>query len=92
MRLLIRRKHDPFAGSWALPGGFKNNKESSLDCAFRELTEETNVRVAEKVLRGSIVQTKLFDDPNRGMGIPRNTLAVHIRIDLNFDNKKDLIL
>lgn len=83
--LLIKRKHAPGRNTWALPGGFKNNNETSLDCAFRELTEETNVRVAEKVLRGSVVSTKLFDDPTRGMGIPRNTLAVHIRINLNPD-------
>lgn len=85
--LLIKRKHAPGRNTWALPGGFKNNTETSIDCAFRELIEETNVRVAEKVLRGSVVSTKLFDDPKRGMGIPRNALAVHIRIDLNADGK-----
>lgn len=83
--LLIERKFAPGAGAWALPGGFKNRNESFLDCAIRELQEETNVRVPEKVLRGSIVKTELFDSPKRSFGIPRNTLAVHMRISANPD-------
>jgi bifunctional NMN adenylyltransferase/nudix hydrolase len=83
--LLIQRKFAPGAGAWALPGGFRNRNETFLDCAIRELMEETNVRVPEKVLRGSIVKTELFDDPSRSFGIPRNTLAVHMRISPNPD-------
>ncbi len=41
--LLIERKGWPFAGQWALPGGFSNEKETLLDCAKRELAEETGV-------------------------------------------------
>lgn len=83
--LLIRRKFAPGAGAWALPGGFKNRDESFLDCAVRELQEETNIRVPEKVLRGSIVKTQLFDSPKRSFGIPRNTLAVYFRVNPNPD-------
>jgi bifunctional NMN adenylyltransferase/nudix hydrolase len=83
--LLIQRKYAPGAGSWALPGGFRNQRETFLDCAIRELQEETNVRVPEKVLRGSIVKTELFDDPRRSFGIPRNSLAVYMRISPNPD-------
>jgi bifunctional NMN adenylyltransferase/nudix hydrolase len=83
--LLIQRKFAPGAGAWALPGGFRNQRETFLDCAIRELQEETNVRVPEKILRGSIVKTELFDDPNRSFGIPRNTMAVYMRINPNHD-------
>lgn len=83
--LLIQRKFSPGKGAWALPGGFRNQRETFLDCAIRELQEETNVRVPEKVLRGSIVKTQLFDDPKRSFGIPRNTMAVYMRISPNPD-------
>ena len=83
--LLIQRKFSPGRGAWALPGGFRNQQETFLDCAIRELMEETNVRVPEKVLRGSIVKTELFDSPKRSFGIPRNTMAVYMRISPNPD-------
>ncbi|MDB5313165.1 MAG: hydrolase [Gemmataceae bacterium] len=57
--LLIRRKKDPFAGSWALPGGFVDENEKLADAARRELKEETGLEVDE------IEQLYTAGDPNR---------------------------
>lgn len=57
--LLIRRKNDPFAGCWALPGGFVDMDEPLEDAARRELLEETGVQAKE------LVQLHTFGDPGR---------------------------
>jgi 8-oxo-dGTP diphosphatase len=57
--LLIRRKHEPFAGAWAIPGGFVEMDESLEAAARRELREETGVAVDE------LEQLHTFGDPGR---------------------------
>jgi 8-oxo-dGTP diphosphatase len=57
--LLIRRKHDPFAGTWALPGGFVDPAETLAAAAGRELREETGVAAAD------LEQLGAFGDPGR---------------------------
>ncbi|HEY8190076.1 MAG TPA: NUDIX hydrolase, partial [Micavibrio sp.] len=42
--LLIKRAGEPYAGKWALPGGFVNIDESLDEAAKRELREETSVK------------------------------------------------
>ena len=57
--LLIRRKHFPFEGDWALPGGFVEMDESLEEAALRELEEETGV---SKV---PLTEVGAFGDPSR---------------------------
>ncbi len=57
--LVVRRKHDPFAGSWALPGGFVDEDESLEHAAARELQEETGLDDVPMEQLGA------FGDPGR---------------------------
>jgi 8-oxo-dGTP diphosphatase len=41
---LIQRRHEPFEGAWALPGGFIEMDEKLVESAKRELLEETGIR------------------------------------------------
>jgi 8-oxo-dGTP diphosphatase len=44
--LLIERAEEPYAGAWALPGGFLRMDETLDACARRELMEETGVEAS----------------------------------------------
>jgi 8-oxo-dGTP diphosphatase len=57
--LLVRRKNPPFAGSWALPGGFVEPHEPLEAAARRELYEETGVTLL------SLEQLRAFGEPGR---------------------------
>ena len=57
--LLVQRKHPPFEGRWAIPGGFVGGKESLEAAARRELKEETGVHDVY------LEQLYTFGDPKR---------------------------
>jgi bifunctional NMN adenylyltransferase/nudix hydrolase len=83
--LLIKRGDFPFKDKWALPGGYLNQSETILSGVLRELREETKVKVPEKVLRGSIKSSAVFDHPHRD---PRGRTVTHAyHIDLGFPNE-----
>jgi 8-oxo-dGTP diphosphatase len=58
--LLVRRGGEPFAGRWAIPGGFKRPDETLDEAAIRELYEETGVRAPKH-----LGQFGSYGDPGR---------------------------
>jgi 8-oxo-dGTP diphosphatase len=56
---LIQRKHAPFEGSWALPGGFVDKDEALEVAAARELVEETGLSGL------TLEQVRAFGAPGR---------------------------
>lgn len=74
--LLVRRGEEPFAGRWALPGGFVGEGEPPQQAALRELAEETGLIVEVPT---SVVG--VYGDPGRD---PRGwvvTVAYLVRLD-----------
>jgi 8-oxo-dGTP diphosphatase len=57
--LLIQRRDEPFAGCWALPGGFVDEDEPPEHAARRELREEAGVEVKK------LEQLHTFGEPGR---------------------------
>jgi len=57
--LLVRRRHPPFEGTWAIPGGFVEMDETLETAARRELEEETGLAGV------ALEQLYTFGDPGR---------------------------
>jgi len=65
--LLIRRKHTPGKGLYAIPGGYLEEKEWSLDGALRELKEETKIKEPPNLLLSSVGANYVFEHPDRSI-------------------------
>ncbi len=59
--LLVERGEEPYAGSWALPGGFVEPEEDAEQAAWRELREETGV----ERFPGHLEQLRTYSAPDR---------------------------
>jgi 8-oxo-dGTP diphosphatase len=52
--LMIRRRHEPGAGLWSIPGGRIEPGESDAQALVREMLEETNLQVKVGRLLGRV--------------------------------------
>lgn len=66
---LIERKNNPFAGMWAIPGGFMEGNETVEETARRELQEETGIQDVY------LEQYHVFNKPGRDPRGPTVTVA-----------------
>lgn len=76
---LIERKHKPFKGMWALPGGFLNCDQETLEeAAVRELLEETSLITTTD----GLLLLGVYSDPNRD---PRGHVIDHVYLVLDYE-------
>jgi 8-oxo-dGTP diphosphatase len=69
--LFIKRKHSPYKGKWALPGGYLNcGKETLEEAGIRELEEETSLISKTK----DLTLIGVYSDPKRD---PRGHVISH---------------
>jgi 8-oxo-dGTP diphosphatase len=59
--MLVRRKNDPFAGCYALPGGFVDIGETVEAACQREVKEETGVAID----KDRLTLIGVYSDPDR---------------------------
>lgn len=86
--LLVRRKHNPGKGLWALPGGHLELHERLKEGVIREVREETGLKVPDKVLTGSLKADHIFDEVNRSNIGRVITYAQHIKLQDNMELPK----
>ncbi|MDT9696154.1 NUDIX domain-containing protein [Streptomyces sp. P17] len=60
--LLVERGQEPYAGRWALPGGFVQQDESAETAARRELAEETGLSDVSGL---HLEQLRTYSEPDR---------------------------
>jgi 8-oxo-dGTP diphosphatase len=80
---LIKRKHNPFKDMWALPGGFLNCDQESLEeAAIRELKEETTL----ETYTGALVPICTNSEPDRD---PRGHVIDHVYMVMEYTGKPE---
>ena len=62
--LMVKRKREPYAGTWMFPAGFVDYGEHPEDTLKREVSEETGLRIQDF----SFISIYQVDDDPRAMG------------------------
>ena len=78
--LLVQRKMNPGKGLYAVPGGFIKQTETIKAAALRELREETGIRLDKQILESAIVDSHVFDHPDRSMRGRTITHGFHFKL------------
>jgi ADP-ribose pyrophosphatase YjhB (NUDIX family) len=62
--LLVRRAHEPWRGTWDVPGGFCGPREHPADTAVREVKEETGLDIRTTGILGMWIDTYAPSGPD----------------------------
>lgn len=91
--LLVKRKHAPGKGLWALPGGHVGPNETAEEASLREIYEETNIQVTPGIMKLSLKGIRNFDHPDRSMRariIKKNARTIAVSHFYRLDDSKPL--
>ena len=80
--LLVRGRR---ANKWSFPKGHMEGRETALECAHRELWEETGIRLEGRIYSGTIKLSKNSDGKNSEYFV--YTVAKEIPAIINDDNE-----
>jgi bifunctional NMN adenylyltransferase/nudix hydrolase len=83
--LLVKRGRHPGKGLYALPGGYLNTNETTLEASIRECWEETGIRVSER----DVFTERVFSDPARSLKARTLTIAYGFHIPHRDDGPND---
>lgn len=76
--LQLRSPQVQFGNYWTLPGGKKNDNETSVRCLLREVKEETTLEITECEIAGKLSITHIISDIE---------LSTNWQIDVYYCNK-----
>ena len=76
--VLVKRKHPPYEGQWALPGGFVEENETVENALIREMREELDIDVSK-----SYDLVGVYSEPDRDPRGRTVTLAFICWVDRN---------
>lgn len=81
--LLVKRKHIPGIGLWALPGGHLDIAKSPLDNTIKEIYEETSIKTSPGTLYNSMKEEKVFAHPSRSLRKRTITIAHYFPLNIS---------
>lgn len=77
--LLVKRGQEPAKGKWNLPGGHMEMNETLIQCAMREVFEETNLDLLHFEVSTTLQFDAIYDKVCRFHGDPWEDRVVHIQ-------------
>jgi bifunctional NMN adenylyltransferase/nudix hydrolase len=81
--LTLNRDHLPQKGTWSLPGSFLPQNMTFEDAMLDIVKDKTGIKVSRNLLKGSVFNSRLYDNPYRSLRGRVITYAYYIKLNLD---------